>query len=42
MGKTMHSNDEWNNLIFEFRAHAYLVALEDTGLITTNVHQLSN
>ncbi len=38
----MHSNDEWSNLIFELRGHAYLMALEDIGPITTNVHQLSN
>jgi hypothetical protein len=38
----MHSNDEWNNLIFYLYGHAYLVALEDIGPITINVHQLSS
>jgi hypothetical protein len=42
VGKTMHSRDEWNNLIFELCGHAYMVALEDTRPITTNAHQLSN
>jgi hypothetical protein len=40
MGKTMHFNDEWNNLIFELCGHTYLMALEDAKPITTNVHQL--
>jgi hypothetical protein len=42
MGKIMHFNDEWSNLIFDLRSHAYLVALENIGHVTTNVHQLSN
>jgi hypothetical protein len=42
MGKIMHSNDEWNNLISELRGHANLVALEDIGPVTTNAHQLSS
>jgi hypothetical protein len=29
MGKTMHSGDEWSNLVSELRGHTYLVALED-------------
>jgi len=42
MGKTMHSNGEWNNFISELCGHAYPVALEDIKPITTNVHQLSS
>jgi hypothetical protein len=42
MGKTMHFSDEWNNLIFELRVHAYLVALEDIKFVTTNANQLSS
>ncbi len=38
----MHFNDESNNFIFKMCGHAYPVALEDTGFVTTNVHQLSN
>jgi hypothetical protein len=39
MGKTMHSNDEWNNLIYELHGHACLMALED-GNVPPFLHHI--